>query len=159
MFCWVIDSLHSTVNPFIQSFIKLFPHRTTTGCTGRVLDRTSPGRAHGTRRNIPPPLPLPPQVGLHLGKIGRLPGRTCRALRGLHFWAPRIAGIAKMPKTPNLGKITHFGVISPIFTPFREKGEKCPKWAPGGAPRSGTVKTTRFLGVCEAGGARKAAWG
>ena len=39
------------------------------------------------------------------------------------------------PKTQYFGKIASFGVISPIFTPFREKGQKCPKWPPGGAPR------------------------
>ena len=63
------------------------------------------------------------------------------------------------PKSQNFGKISHFGVISHIFTLFGEKGEKCPKWAPGGAPRSGTVKTNRFLGGFEAPGAENAVWG
>ena len=34
------------------------------------------------------------------------------------------------PKSPNLGKMASSAVISPLFTRFREKGQKGPKWAP-----------------------------
>ncbi len=111
------------------------------------------------------PLPLPPLLTTFIFGIwrGGRPGGKPRTfifdtsgLRGLHFWAPRIAEIAIMPQKPNFSKITNYGVISPIFTPFREKGQKCPKCSPGGAPRWKYYNSNTFLGVFEAAGAQNA---
>ena len=82
-----------------------------------------------------PPPPPPSDRNAHLGKSGGsqigLAGPPGACISG----SPESRKSRKCPKTPNLGKIANFGVISPIFTPFREKGQKCPKWPPGGAPR------------------------
>ena len=107
----------------------------------RVLDRTSPKARMAQGKITPPPPPPPPDSKNHIGKSGG----SQVALSGPRFPSARERGNRESaPKSPKWGEMAKFAVISPLFTLFRERGQKGPKWAPAARLAQSIINPMEF---------------